>query len=599
MAAESAAGRIAAARQFHRKNASVCVPAHRHRAAPALYVRVMTTPAQLILVAALLAPAWGIDARADRSTVCTITVNSADERETFRRSLPEGRFEFVELVEQGRSDWLASACRKGVRCDLLVISGHFDGVTDFYSDAVEERAFLPVAELERASCSESCGGLFSQLKEVYLFGCNTLNADAISNTRPGIAHTLARSGLAPAEAERLARALAARHDESSRDRMRRIFADVPVIYGFSSVAPLGPTAASTLSRYFQTASSREMGNGRANTTLLGHFAAHKMIAASGLRESDPRAGYRHEVCQFYDEHLSPAQKLGFIHELLRNDVAEASLFGERIAQFFAALTDAERQSPDFGAALEQIARDTVARDRYLAFARNADSPARRARMVNLAGPLGWLAPAPQRDELMRMIGDLLAGNSISAADVDLICALNKDHALDGALPQVQSAPMGADSVAHAATLACLGSADHRARVLLALVSVDANDARIAQVYLQHRLISDVDELRALAAAIARMTGPEGQVRALDALARQYVSDAGILDELARLFPLAKSVNVQRAIAGIMIRSDYGATSRPELVHLLREHRLKSPDGQDVIDVLIRRLTLGQSVAGST
>jgi hypothetical protein len=49
--------------------------------------------------------------------------------------------------------------------------------------------------------------------------------------------------------------------------------------------------------------------------------------------------------------------------------------------------------------------------------------------------------------------------------------------------------------------------------------------------------------------------------------------------------------VQRAIAGILIRSDYRQIASPELVRALREHRLKSPDGNDLIDVLIRRLSV--------
>jgi hypothetical protein len=54
--------------------------------------------------------------------------------------------------------------------------------------------------------------------------------------------------------------------------------------------------------------------------------------------------------------------------------------------------------------------------------------------------------------------------------------------------------------------------------------------------------------------------------------------------------------VQRAIAGILIRADYHAIAKPELVRALREKRLKSPDGQDLIDVLIRRMqaSLGKS-----
>jgi hypothetical protein len=37
-------------------------------------------------------------------TVCTITVNSSDEKETFRRHLPSAKYQFVELVERGRPD---------------------------------------------------------------------------------------------------------------------------------------------------------------------------------------------------------------------------------------------------------------------------------------------------------------------------------------------------------------------------------------------------------------------------------------------------------------------------------------------------------------
>ena len=138
----------------------------------------MSPPSKVLLLAAFFAAVWTHDALADKKTVCTITVNSADEKEAFRRTLPPDKYQFVELVERGRPDWLASACRQGVRCDVLVISGHYDGGNEFFSDRLEAREFLPVDEMERVSCSDSCPGLFSQLKEVYLFGCNTLNADA-------------------------------------------------------------------------------------------------------------------------------------------------------------------------------------------------------------------------------------------------------------------------------------------------------------------------------------------------------------------------------------------------------------------------------------
>ena len=86
----------------------------------------MSLSAKVFLLLALFALGWGPDALAGKRTVCTITVNSPDEKEMFRQRLPADQYQFVELVERGRPDWLASACRKGVRCDLLVISGHLD-----------------------------------------------------------------------------------------------------------------------------------------------------------------------------------------------------------------------------------------------------------------------------------------------------------------------------------------------------------------------------------------------------------------------------------------------------------------------------------------
>jgi hypothetical protein len=234
-------------------------------------------------------------------TVCTITVNSADEKETFRRYLPASKYKFVELVERGRPDWLASACSARVSCDVLVISGHYDGGNEFFSDQLDVSEFLPVDEMERVSCSDSCPGLFSKLKEVHLFGCNTLNGEAQNSASAETLRSLLREGHSLKEAERQVRRLNAGHGQSSRDRMRQVFKDVPVIYGFSSVAPLGPSAAAALSGYFRSTGAREIGQGRPSARLLGSFAQHGLTVTQGMTERDPHAAVRHDVCQFADD----------------------------------------------------------------------------------------------------------------------------------------------------------------------------------------------------------------------------------------------------------------------------------------------------------
>jgi hypothetical protein len=544
---------------------------------------------------AAVCAAGAFDVQAVKRTVCTITVNSTDEREAFRRHLPEKDFQFVELVEPGRRDWLASACKQQVKCDMLVISGHFNG-KDFFSDQLQVDEHLPVAEMERASCSDSCPGLFSRLKEVYLFGCDTLNGERMQSTSSEVVRTLVNGGQARGEAERVAQILVDGHAESNRDVMRRVFVNTPAIYGFSSVAPVGATAGPILNRYLQSASANEVGRGRPNHKLLAHFAAHSMTVANGLRDHEPRAAQRAEVCRFVDDRLTPPQRLDFIHTILQRDAAQARMFLDRIERFLASLTDEERNFPSVAQSLAQIARDDRSRERYLTFARNTDTASVRVRMIDVAHALGWLSAVEHRDETVRIVHDLVSPlRGISVADVDQVCKLNRNGDYGGELANIRRS--AAPNAGQAAALACLGSEEDRDRMLQALSSASERDIEMAEVYFQHRPIADAEELRVVTNGIVKLTKTDAQVRALHALARQPVADAEGLDALARLYPVADSANVQRAIASVFIRSDHRSIATPELVRVFREHR-KAVTSNDVIDVLIRRLERAMALAGT-
>ena len=522
-------------------------------------------------------------------TVCTITINSADEKQAFRRYLPDAKYRFVELVERDRSDWLASSCRAAIACDVLVISAHYDGGNEFFSDRLEVREFLPVAELERVSCSGSCPVLFSRLKEVYLFGCNTLNPQPQSGATAEIVRSLVREGHTPQEAQRQLQALNAAHAESSRDRMRQIFKDVPVIYGFSSTAPVGPVAGAALGRYLRANGDREIAQGRPSSRLLGAFAPFGMAAAQGMTDRDPHAEAREDMCHFADERLSTATKLAFVHQLLQRHIGEARLHLDRIQRLTSALDGPARQTPAVAQALEDIARDGAARARLLDYARDAEQPPVRVRLVNLARDLGWLSEDQRWEELALMLGELQARTTVGVADIGMACSLNQEHELDGAFNRRVAPGSAADDVPHAALRACLGSAEGRARTLQALLSADAADVQTAQAYLRHRPITDAAELRRVAEGIARMEPTAAQAHALEALARHYVSDRHVLDLLTRLFSTTPSWSVQSAIAGILIRADLRSIASPQLVHTLLESRRPSPSGDGMVDALIDRL----------
>ncbi len=538
---------------------------------------------------ACLATVWSASASAAPKTVCTVTINSADERESFKRHLPPGEYQFVELVQHGQPDWFAQACRRGVTCDALVISGHFDDGTEFYTDRFDDREFLAVHEMQHASCSESCNGVFSQLKEVYLFGCNTLKSEPRHVASQEILRSLGRSGHSQADAQRVAALLSERYGQSNRDRLRHIFKDVPVLYGFSSKAPLGRYAGPLLERYFQTAPAGEVASGRPSSTLLSLFGPTSMIAIPGLTDADPHASMRRDMCGFADDRPSHAQKLAFMHQVLQRDVTEVRMFLDHLERYVATISPVQRLLPGVAAGLGEIERDSSARDRYLQFARDADEASVQARMMALARSLGWLSPAQEQAEFLSMIGNRMARGSLGKNEVDLVCSTQKDREAGLAQQLLATGAAQPAKVAHSAVLACLGSAEAHERTVRALTSSNDEDVTIAQVYLRHRPLADVVEVRAVTAGIGRMTAAGAQVRALETLARQRLADPQSLQEIARLFPLARSLEVQRAIAGILIRADTKMLSRVDLARSLRQYRLKSPNGSDVIDMLIRLL----------
>jgi hypothetical protein len=544
--------------------------------------------ASIVLVVALAAGLACDPARAARKTVCTITVNSSDEKETMRRHLPQGEFDFVELVERGRSDWLASACSRRVSCDVLVISGHYDGGNEFFPDSLEKHDFLPVDEMERVACSDSCPALFSQLKEVYLFGCNTLNADANRTPGPEIGRSLARAGHSRADIGRLTRTLAARHGESSRDRMRLIFKDVPAIYGFSSVAPLGPEAAIYLQRYLAATGGAEIGRGRQSPRLLASFAGRAMAVTTGLRAWEPQTSHRADVCRFADDRLLVAERLAFVHELLRRDAAEVRMFLDRLEKE-TALAPEERTQPEAAARLAAIAADAAARQRYFVLFDDVDDLATRLQMLRLAAQLDWLTPVEHEAETLRTIASQLERRRASAADVDTVCRLTADQPLDPDALRMAVVPDEADGAAASAMLACMGDTVARRRVLDDLVTGSDGDARLAHVYLQHRPLAAESDVRIVTAGIARMPVGQAQARALDALSTSRLSDRDALESVARLYPASNSAEVQNAIAGVLIRADYSALDQVELAQTLRQYRVKPRGRDDLVDALIRRL----------
>ncbi len=215
---------------------------------------------------------------------------------------------------------------------MLIISGHYDGGNEFFSDRLDVSEFLPVDELERVSCSDSCPGLFSQLKEVYLFGCNTLNPRPLSSASAEVVRSLVREGHSLKEAERQLQIVERRRTaRAAATACAMVFKDVPVIYGFSSMAPLGPVASVHAERLLPGGRRpRDRSAAARAAACSGNSRLRGMSVTQGMTDEDPHADVRRDVCQFADDRLSDAQKLDFVHQILQRPTAEARIHLDRI-----------------------------------------------------------------------------------------------------------------------------------------------------------------------------------------------------------------------------------------------------------------------------
>jgi len=201
-----------------------------------------------------------------KPTVCSITLNSTDERDIFNYYLKQD-FNFVELVTDKNvsgHQWLYKACDSGLTCDVLLVSGHY--AHTFYSK--ESAATLSSKVLEQNSCASSaqqyrCGGILQNPKEVYLFGCNTTaGKEPDSRSLEEYIEVLIDEGI---NRERAATIAAFRYSLFGRNAyeiMQSVFHSAK-IYGFTSKAPLGRQIKPALLRYM---------NGFPNSYFTDHYS---------------------------------------------------------------------------------------------------------------------------------------------------------------------------------------------------------------------------------------------------------------------------------------------------------------------------------------
>ncbi len=224
-----------------------------------------------------------------RKTVCSVTVNSNDEREAFRSELDPTYYKWVELLPQNPTGgfiprnniWIKRACEQKIKCDIMVFSGHF--ASTFLGESGFE---VKLEDLTKFSCGSDCKDLFDSVSQVYLFGCNTLSEkNQDSRTPSEYRNILVEDGLTPHTAQRIAARRYTPYGMSIREEIRHVFPNAKQIFGYEGPGPTGPSIKNKLKTFIKTAYAP-------NTTVAEVQSIFKttlgprMFAVSGLARTE-------------------------------------------------------------------------------------------------------------------------------------------------------------------------------------------------------------------------------------------------------------------------------------------------------------------------
>lgn len=188
--------------------------------------------------------------------VCTMTFNSADEKQALQNAYAaDPTTTFTELVPTNKDPlWLKKACQAQTKCDVLLISGHFGGL--FFGEKTIPT--LSISDMFEQSCDAGCPTIFENVKSVYLMGCNTLaSKKADHRSIDEYLRVLVNDGFPLENAEMVASSRYANFGESIENKMRMIFPQAQVIFGFDSTGPRGAIAGPLLGKALQMSSAAD------------------------------------------------------------------------------------------------------------------------------------------------------------------------------------------------------------------------------------------------------------------------------------------------------------------------------------------------------
>lgn len=376
--------------------------------------------------------------------VCSVSINSTNEINAFKKKLGNKNFVYHELTDfasgggqYGDSTWFESACHSGVQCDVMIVSGHFGG--HFFGES--SGTSLSLDDLERFSCNTVCDGILKRPREIFLFGCNTLaDKDKDKRTPQEYLQVLLEDGIDRQQAERVVSARYSPLGHSFKDRMRRVFSGANHLYGFDSVGPAGNTVESRVYDYLnlipdyhshllrlhtesmlntmeraQSASENPAWNSAMKGT---HYAQ-----CSGLKASDPDYQDKEKICRLFKDEIPIEQRMQLAFEMVDSEKRLSYL--PSIERFLNGL-DFNSLSSEAKGILQRIKNHPVAKKEADLIIDSLEStPVHMMDMIKFAQKVEWMSESQAKAREDVLIKKLLAQSTVE--DVDAICSISKKY----------------------------------------------------------------------------------------------------------------------------------------------------------------------------
>lgn len=368
----------------------------------------------------------------DKFTICAITINSDDEKKIFQSQVDKYPKKFnpiVELTNMGNDqNWFQKACESKIRCDQLIISGHFAGY--FFGDNSAKN--LPLKDIEKAGCSKTCDGILGQPLEVFLFGCNTLaEKDGDHRTPQQYLQVLLQDGIPLPQAEQIVQSRYGEVGDSNKASMQRAFGgESKQLYGFDSVGPSGKNIKGFLQNYFRKISAPEQLEKLQANRMLGQLNGANRALAESLKStafaechaSESKDEKTKAICKLQDTRASVDEKLDLIVTLMTQK--DSMIYFPYINEFFKnnppqSLSDKQKET------LKQLTDNSVIKNQILGMAKKTTGLGFKKELVDFSYNLGYVNK-DERAELMRAEVKKIFEKPLTANDIASVCNLDYD-----------------------------------------------------------------------------------------------------------------------------------------------------------------------------